>query len=754
VTRETGKRYRVLQKLGAGGMGEVFLAEDTLLGRKVVLKFLTKASRQDPSARRRLLREAKAAAAIDHPYICKIYEAGEEHGELFIAMEYIEGQDLFQRLRKGRLSTEEALRIGMEIVDALACAHEGGVVHRDLKPSNVMLTPDGHVKIVDFGLARRVVTDDSPTLSAQALTADGVMVGTIVYMSPEQIQGEPADARSDVFALGLILYEMLAGRHPFPRKTYVETATAILREDAPPLGQFVADCPPALEQIIVQMLSKRPEDRPASAGEVAGELREYRSGVHSGYAPRPRSEAGRLSAIAVLPFANRSRDDEFDYFVEGITDEINARISKIPGLKVISRTSAMRYKDTQKSMQEIGGELGVGFLLEGSVQHLASRVRVIAGLVDVGDGSQVWAESYDRDMKDVFGIQTDVSRNIALAVRGRFSGSSASALAAGEERPRSMTAYHLYLRGNYYMNKWTPDAVKRAVEFFEQAIEHEPTYSPSYAGLAMCYGKAAIIGFLPAPAVTALAPKARAAAKRALELNPELPEAHVAKAVVALGLDWDWKAAEQAFNRALELNPNFTDAHMLLGWLLADLCRFDEARAHAERAVELSPLDPAALTHLAWVILFGTGPEDAVEQRLRQALEVAPDFPMAKVTITRYFIERGEKEKGLKFMEECSWPRAQVAAIYFLAGDLHKAREILEEVTRPEQAGRHSPFDVGRLCLVMGEVDRGFEYLYEAYRLRDTHLFMLDLLFRNSEYLGQYCSDPRYLDLHRKIGLP
>jgi serine/threonine protein kinase/tetratricopeptide (TPR) repeat protein len=754
VDNEKKQRYRVLTKLGAGGMGEVFLAEDTLLGRKVVLKFLTKASRQDPIARRRLLREAKAAAAIDHPYVCKIYEAGEENGNLFIAMEYVEGQDLFQRLRKGRLPIEEAVRIGLEIIEGLARAHEGGVVHRDLKPSNVMLTPDGHVKIVDFGLARRIITDDSPTLSGPSLTADGAMVGTMVYMSPEQIQGEQADERSDVFAFGLVFFEMLAGRHPFPGKTYIETATSILREEAPPLSRFVADCPPALEEIVSRMLSKRPQDRPASAIEVAHALRGYRSGAHSGFAPRPRSGIGRAASIAVLPFANRSRDEEFEYFVEGMTDEINARISKIPGLKVIARTSAMRYKGSQKSMQEIGGELDVGFLLEGSVQQAANRVRIIAGLVETADGSQVWAETYDRDMKDVFGIQTDVSRNIAVAIRGRFSGVSATGFSASGERPRSMTAYHLFLRGNYYMNKWKPDAVKRAIEFFEQAIEHEPTYSPSYAGLATCYGKAAMMGFLPATEIATLAPKARDAARRALQLNPNLPEAHVGSAVVALGLDWDFAAAEKAFDRALELNPNFADAHTLLSWLLTALCRFDDARPHAERAVELSPLDPAALTHLAWLILHSRGPEDAVEQRLHQALEIDPSFPTAKVTMGIYLLNRGETAKGLRLIEECTWARAQLGSMFALAGNLERAREILEEVTRPEVAGRHSPFDVGRLCLALGEVDRGFEFLDRAFRLRDSLLFMLAVAFSTSPLLQPYRSDPRYLDLRRRIGLP
>jgi len=754
VNQDKSQRYRVLKKLGAGGMGEVFLAEDLFLARKVVLKFLSKASREDPSARRRLLREAKAAAAIDHPYICKIYEAGEEGGELFIAMEYIEGEDLYARLRKGRLSIDEALRIGMEIIDGLARAHEGGVVHRDLKPSNVMLTPDAHVKIVDFGLARRLISEQSPTLSGPSLTADGAMIGTIVYMSPEQIQGEPADARSDVFALGLMLFEMLAGRHPFQRKTYIETATAILREQTPPLSQFIEGRPEGLEETINRMLSKAPRDRYQSAAEVGRALREFRGGTSSAVSLRPRSVAGSLTSIAVLPFSNRSRNEEFEYFVEGMTDELNARISKIPALKVISRTSAMRYKNSEKSMQEIGQELRVGFLLEGSVQHIGNRVRIITGLVDAEDGSQVWAETYDRDMRDIFAIQTDVSQNIAHAIRSRFSGVGLTAFSAGAEQPRSMSTYHLYLRGIYFMNKWSPDAVKRAIEFFDQAIESDPNYSPSYAGLATCYGKAAMIGFLPARQAAVVAPKARAAAERALELNPNLPEAHVGKAVVALGFDWDFRTAETSLERALELNPNHADAQTLLGWPLAFQCRFDEARSHAERAVELSPLDPAALTHLAWVVLFASGPEDIVEQTLRQALEIDPNFPMAKAMLGAFHLERGEIDKGLQQLQDGgTWAKAHLGVSYAIAGNREQARKILEEITQPEQAGRHSPFDIARLYLSLGEVEPGFEWLERALEEHDNHMLYMEAIFRHWPLLRPHREDPRYAELLRRMGL-
>jgi serine/threonine protein kinase/tetratricopeptide (TPR) repeat protein len=752
---ENSDRYRTLKKLGGGGMGDVFLAEDLVLGRKVVLKFLTKASRHDVAARKRLLREAKAAAAIDHPYICKIYEAGEIAGDLFIAMEYIEGQDLYERLRRGRMPIDEALRIGLEIIDGLAQAHTGGVVHRDLKPSNVMLTADGHVKIVDFGLARIVPSSESPTLSGPGLTASGAMIGTMTYMSPEQIQGARADAYSDVFTLGIILYEMLAGRHPFLRKTYVETATAILREDPPPLSQFVEGCPEGLEETIAKMLSKAPGERYASAGEVARALKARRSGARSGpITPRPRTGPGLIPSIAVLPFTNRSREEEFDYFVEGMTDELNARISKIPGLKVISRTSAMRFKGSERSLPEIGRELGVGFLLEGSVQHFSSRVRIITGLVEVEDGSQVWAETYDREMKDIFAIQTDVSQNIAHAIRARFSGIGLSQFSAGAEQPRSITTYHLYLRGIYYMNKWSPEATKLAIEYFEKAIESDPDYSPSHAGLATCYGKAAMIGFLTGKQAAAVAPKAKAAAERALELNPNLPEAHVGKGVVSLGFEWDFRTAESSLERALELNPNHADAQTLLGWPLAFQCRFDEARSHAERAAELNPLDPTALTHLAWVILFGSGPQDVVEQKLRQALEIDPNFPMAKNTLSAFYLDRGETERALEMaVQGGAWDRAALGVSHALAGNREAAQEILEEITQPEQAGRHSPFDIGRLRLVLGDVDRGFEMLEKAYAEHDNHLLFLEPIFRHWPLLRRYRDDPRYHELLRKMGL-
>jgi serine/threonine protein kinase/tetratricopeptide (TPR) repeat protein len=750
VTTGKNQRYRVLKKLGSGGMGDVCLAEDVILERKVALKFLSKSTGSDPAARRRFLREAKAAAAIDHPYVCKVYEAGEQNGELFIAMEYIEGEDLYALLRRGRLPFEDALRIGTEIIEGLARAHEDKVVHRDLKPSNIMLTRDGHVKIVDFGLARRLASDDTRTLSGPSLTQTGVMVGTIVYMSPEQLRGEPADERSDIFSLGLILYEMLAGRHPLLRKTYVATATAILREDPPPLSEFLEGCPEGVEHLVMRMLAREPGDRFSSATEVVRELREYRSGVRVSIAPRSGTSA---PGIAVLPFVNRSRDEEFDYFVEGMTDEINARISKIAGLKVISRSSAMRYKDSPKTLQEIGQELGVGFLVEGSVQHFGSRVRVIAGVVEVETSSQVWAETYDHDLKDIFQIQTEVSRHIAVAVRGRFSGVTGSASTIPEQ-PQNMAAYEFHLRGVYFMNKWTPGAVRQAIEYFGKAIVADPKYAPSQAGLATCYGRASLVGFLPAPEIASEGAKARAAAQRALELKPNLPEAHVGKAVVALGFDWDWRTAEAALDRALDLNPNLADAHMLLGWLLSSQGRFDEARPHAERAVELSPLDPGYLTQLGWEILHSEGPTETAEQKLRQALEIEPNFLMAKMNLAKLYFDREEMEKGLAIFEAGGpWSKPQLAAAYATAGRTETARRILQEITAPGEVDRHSPFDLARLYLLLSDEEKGFGWLEKACQAHDSHMFYINVMFRSSPILRKYSSDPRYLAILRRIGL-
>jgi serine/threonine protein kinase/tetratricopeptide (TPR) repeat protein len=750
VTSKKLTRYSVLKRLGGGGMGEVYLAEDPLLNRKVALKFLSEQDRQDSIARRRFLREAKAAAAIDHPYICKIYEAGEENGEVFIAMEFVEGEDLFHRFRKGRFPLEQALQIAMEIVEGVARAHEGGVIHRDLKPSNVMLTPDGHVKIVDFGLARILPTGEGPTVSGQDLTAAGATVGTLTHMAPEQLRGEQADARSDVFALGLICYELLAGVHPFQRKTIIETATAILKEPVPPLSANFEGCPEALEQIVSKMLNKDPAARYPSAQEVARDLRAYRSGIRPAAAPR--SGTASLASIAVLPFANRSRDEEFDYFVEGMTDEINSRISKIRGLKVISRTSAMKYKNTEKTLPEIGNELGVAFLLEGSVQHVGNRVRIITGLVEVGDLSQVWAETYDRDLKDVFDIQTDVSQNIVAAVRDRFPGLGRLESVVAVEGPKSVGAYDLYLRGCYFMNKWSPESARRAVDYFRQAIERDPDYAPSYAGLASCNAKAAMFGFLPGQEA---AVEAKAAAQKALELDDRLAEAHAAKALVGLMFDLDWEGAERGFRRALELNPNFADAHMQYSWLLSAKLRFPEARKHAERAVDLSPLDPAALAHLGWALLMGGGPEDLIEQKLRQALEIDPNFVAAKMTLARLYLNQGDGEKCIGLLRETSWLRAKAweAGARVMMGDVEEARRMLEELIAPEQARQIPPYDIGVVYLLLGDADRGFEWLEKGFAAHTSHLFLSDVLFHSYPQLHQYRSDPRYIAMLHKLGL-
>jgi serine/threonine protein kinase/tetratricopeptide (TPR) repeat protein len=722
-------------------MGELYLAEDTRLGRRVALKFLDPAHQSEPHWRARFVDEARAAAAIDHPYVCKVYEAGEADEIAFIAMEYIEGASLADRLRSGALPPAEAVHLAREMAEALAKAHDCGVLHRDLKPSNVMLTADNHVKVVDFGLAKRLALAQDDLTAA---TTAGVVVGTLAYMSPEQVRGQALDSRSDLFSLGVVLYQMLTGTHPFQRQAALETASAILTDTPMPITRANPRCPEELQAIVGRLLNKDRNDRYATARDVARDLLASVKPSAATATPMPSAvNASRFAAsIAVLPLINRSHDPEDEYFSDGLTEEIIIRLSRIGGLRVISFRTAMRFRNSDKEITEIGRELGVEVVLEGTVARSGSRVRVRTALEEATSQTQLWGESYEGEMNDVFTIQSRIADDAARALIARFP--TLTPRPASSHVPAvELEAYNLYLKGWHSATRVTPQAFQQAWRYFQKSLEVDPTYARTYAAMAMTYARAGNYGFLPDAF-----PRALAAARKAIELDPNLAEAHTAIGLVAMYYEWDWPAAERSFRRALELDPNFADAHMFFSICLTFvLDRPEDGLREARRAVELDPLSTLAGSNLAWVMVFVGETEGALEQ-INRTLAVDPDYLPAKAMQANIYWYLERYDDGNRILELYSWTRAHLAWGYAMAGRTDQARTILEELATAE---RPSAFDLGVLCLFLGALDNALQWLERAWSERENKLCLLRSLLNRNKFLRPYAADPRVQDFLARI---
>ncbi len=733
--------YTVLGQLGRGGMGEVCLAHDTSLDRKVALKFLPEATREDTVARRRLLEEAKAAAAIDHPYVCKIYEIGEAEGKVFIAMEYIEGESLKLRLSRAQLPLKLTIQIAMEVCEALAKAHELGIVHRDLKPANIMLTFDGHAKVMDFGLAKRATTGLRDTTLGSDVTSSGAVAGTLAYMSPEQLRGQPVDQRTDVFALGVVFYEMLTGIHPFAQQAPMETAAGILRDNPAPLGRHLKDGPEMLDRIGQKLLAREICDRYQSVREVLIDLR------------RLQEEPGRALiesrpapiSIAVLPFVNLSSQRENEYFTDGITEDIIAQLSKIAGLKVIARTSVMRYKNTDKRLFEIGRELGVNTIVEGSVRREGNRVRILGSLVDVETQRELWAETYDREMNDVFAVQGEVSRHIATTLRTGFT--SAELQQIESSSVGDVEAYHLYLKGRYFLNKLTAEGIRKAIRYFHQALERDPNHARSYAGISTCHANSGHFNYVPPSEAF---PKAKAAATTALELDDSLAEARVSIALVEVFFNWDWDAAERNFRRAIELNPNSAEAHIYYSWYLVIVNRLDEALAQAQRVVDVDPVSPFATTNLGWVLSMADRLDEAIEQ-FDKTLEIDPGFLPVKTCLAFAYLGKRMYREAIDCLRDWTWSRCILGEAYALAGQYETARQLLAEITHFSQKEVHRPSEIAWLCIVLGEREQAEEWLQKAFQSHDYTLSM-HARARGAQW-DRFRSDPLVIGFMKRMGL-
>jgi serine/threonine protein kinase/tetratricopeptide (TPR) repeat protein len=626
VVGATLAHFRIGGWLGAGGMGEVYRAEDTRLGRQVALKILPEAWGGDSERVARFVREASILASLNHPNIATIYEIGREGHVRFLVMELVQGTTLGDLIPAGGIPVERFFQLAIPLADALASAHRQGIVHRDLKPANVMVTPEGRVKVLDFGVAKLqsrsgVQRADLLTATDLALTRGGDLLGTVPYMAPEQLLGRGADERADIFALGCIFYEMLTGARPFAAEAEGPAATlsAILRDSPRPLSDVRSDLPATLDNTVLGCLEKDPAQRPQTMTDLHGALEEIRSRLSS----RPRAERD-LPSVAVLPFVNMNRDPESEFFSDGLTEEIINALTHLEGLRVTSRTSVFRFKDRAADVREIGRDLQVGAVLEGSVRRSGARLRVTAQLINVADGFHLWSERYDRQLEDVFEVQDDVARAVAERLRGTLLGSEPVTV----RRPTaSMQAYDLYLKGRYQWERQTAEGFQAAIQYFQEARAADPRFAQPRAWLAVAYHYLMIYGHTRPSADLKAA--ALAEARAACELDDDLAEAHEAMGLQLQYYGWDWEGTEREYRRAMALSPG--DA-TVVAWYAILLARFvhrhEQAVAEARRALAMDPTSFEALTLLSYTLSHARRASESVEPA-RLAVQLYPGTPLS-----------------------------------------------------------------------------------------------------------------------------
>lgn len=750
--------YRILEKIGAGGMGVVYRALDERLERDVALKILPAGALADDVARKRLHREACALAKLNHPHIAVIHDFGTQEGVDFLVMEYLPGITLGEKLKESSFPEEETIRLGAQLAEGLAAAHEQGVVHRDLKPGNLRLASDGSLKILDFGLAKLLRADSDPDVTA-TLTAASDALGTAPYMAPEQLRGEPAGTRTDIWALGAVLYEMATGQRAFPENQRVRLIDAILHQ-APQAPRIVNPrLSSGLEKIILRALEKRPQRRYQSAREVLADLKRLGANAPPSATSRPRrpsrrppkSGAVRIRSLVVLPLENLMHDPDQDYFADGMTDALIAALAKISALLVISRTSSMQYKGARKPLRVIAEELHVDAVVEGSVLRVGEQVRITAQLIEARRDRHLWVESYDRELRDILALHGEVAQAIAREIQIKLTPQEQGRLA--EARPVNPEAYQLYLRGLYYWNKRTEAGFKKGLEYFQQAIEKDPGFASAYVGLAESHGILAGYGFTrPREAF----PKAKAAVRKALELQDTLAEAHSMLAVLTWEDDRDASVAEREFIRAFELNPGDATSHRLYAEFLAELGQFERAIAEGKRALELDPLSLITNSYLAFVFYVAREYGQAIE-RCKKAIELDPSFPLAHSTLGCAYLQEamfGEAiaafQQAASLSGDAPLHLASLAHAYGYAGQRDEARKRLEELQELSKRRYVSPYDIGVACIGVDARDQAFECLEQARQEGNYRVLYL----RVSPLFDALRSDPRFTDLLLRVGFP
>ena len=744
---KTISHYRIIEELGRGGMGVVYKAEDTRLKRIVALKFLAPSAVGSREEKTRFVHEALAAAALNHPNICTIHEIDEVDGpwpdrQTFIAMEYIDGQSLKEKIQSGLMKIEEALDIAVQIVEGLQEAHQHGIVHRDIKPANIMITTKGQAKIMDFGLAKLA--------GRTHLTQSGTTIGTPAYMSPEQTRGEVVDQRTDIWSLGVVMYEMVTGQLPFKGEYEQAVIYSILNEEPQPPTALRSDLPEELEHIIVKALAKDPDKRYRKVEELLQTLRNLKKKVKFQNSAEETEMEEPTPSIAVLPFSNISADPEQEYFCDGMAEEIINALTQIDGLRVVARTSAFAFKGKNVDIREIGRVLNVSTILEGSVRKAGNRVRITAQLINVADGYHLWSEKYDRNLEDIFAVQDEISLKITQELKGQLFGEEKDKLV--RKPVEDLEAYQLLLKGRYFANRMTRKDIETAIKYYQKALDRLPDFADAYAAISAAHTVQSMLGYTSGKKSWEYA---RQAALQALNLDRKQVDAHMTLGLVKLYQDWDWQGAQKEFQIAHQLNPQNVTVHTFLALYNLVLGKMETALQEARLALELDPISPRTNITLAVHLIRADKLEEAKEQ-IAKIMELVPDHPFAHYLLGQIFVLQNNFEEAITHykasLEQSGETGLLLAALGWAYGRAGKKEEALSYLRALEQRTRkepQSPVLFTRIYAALNDFDRAFEYLEKAYREHDPSLINI----KTEESIRSLHRDRRFEEILVKMGL-
>ena len=808
------ERYEILSQLGAGGMGEVFLAQDTKLDRRVALKILTEEFAQDGDRMRRFVQEAKSASALSHPNIITIYEIGDADGSHFIATEYVEGETLTRRLRREPMSLRSSLDIAIQIASALQAAHNAGIVHRDIKPDNVMIRPDGLVKLLDFGIAKlteknREPVDEETATAIKGGTSPGMIVGTAAYMSPEQARGKQIDPRTDIFSFGVVLYEMLTLKQPFEGENPMDLIGAILHKEPKPIRQLLPEIPQDIERLINKTLRKDREERYQTAKDLLIDLRDAKQELEaqsrlerttplnqegpdtliltaatvdiphttssaeylvSEITKRKRSlavlvvllasiglgywvfgnraaPAKQIESIAVMPFVNVSRDPNTEYLSDGISESLINSMSQWSQLKVIARSSVFKYKGKEIDPEEVAKTLGVGAIVTGRVVQRGDELQVSVELMNAQNKTQMWGEQYNRRAADLQAVQAEIARTISEKLRLRLTGAQEQQLT--KQATGNPEAYQLYLTGLFYFQKGNIENIKKALDYYTQAVALDPKFAPAYASMAVAYSNLTTSGADPAEMLA----KGRAAAQKALELDDSLAEAHAALAIIKRD-EWDWSGAEREYKRAVELNPNYAGAHGNYALYLSRMGRAAEALSENKRAQEIDPLRIVFKSNEGAILYFARRYDEAI-QVSQNVIRMQPDYANAHIYLGYTYEMKGmyaeaiaAYQKDISLDGETPSLLCYLGYAYAMSGKRGEALVILGKLKRTKE--HVSPIELATLYVGLEDKEAALESLERAYREHDLQMQFLKV----EPHFDSLRSEARFADLMGRVGLP
>ena len=764
---ETISHYRIIRELGSGGMGRVYLAEDTRLGRQVAIKFLPASYQYDPERRTKFLAEARATSALRSPHIAAIYDIGEHDGAMYLVMEYVEGELLSEMLKRGPLQIREAMDFTIQIADALSEAHSLSIVHCDVKASNLMVSERGAIKLLDFGIAAATSAKeqepDDRTKPVGQQTAVGVVTGTVSYMSPEQAIGRALDHRSDIFSLGVVLYEMLTAHLPFEGETPIEIIDKIIHGEPMPVTRLNYSVPPDLERVVRKCLEKDRERRYQSVRDLLIDLRNLQRDSDSGsqattsglrrntqVVARSRSRKS-IDSLAILPFANLSGDPDLEYLSDGVTEGLINNLSRLPKLRVMARSTVFRYHGRElPDPQQVGEELGVRAVLLGRLLRRDDALIIKLELVDTNDGSHLWGEQYVRQTSDILTLEQEISTEISEQLRFKLTTAQRRSLA--KRSTENSEAYQLYLKGRYHWNRRTEEGIKRSLDYFEKAIALDQGFALAYAGLADAYNLLASYAAKPVPTLFL---RAKATALKALSLDDKLAEAHAALAAVKLWREFDWEAGERGFRKAIELNPGYATAHLWLALYLAAMERMDEALLEITFGCELDPLSRVLNLNLARILYFARRFDESAKQCLK-TIEMFPDYLIAHRRLGMTYGEEGmfeeaeaEFKAALSLSPKDSESMSAMAYVYAAAGRPDEAREVFEQIKDIARESYVSPYSLARVHIGLGQIDEAFAELEITYKERHGILTYLKV----EPMFDRIRDDARFIDLLRRLGI-